>query len=122
MYEVETADVYEDMMQQKELYDLSEYKPDSPFYSAANKKAIGKMKDETKGDPIIEFVGLKPKMYSFITAKVKPNGDYEIVEKHTAKGIQRCAAERLTHEAYKQQLETPNRELYRQSPIWDTSS
>ena len=28
-------------------------------------KELGYFKDETKGDPIVEFVGLRPKMYSF---------------------------------------------------------
>ena len=26
---------------------------------------VGYFKDETKGNPIVEFVGLRPKMYSF---------------------------------------------------------
>ena len=107
MYEIDTADVYEDMMEQKELYDLSDYKHESPYYFAYNKKEIGKFKDEAVGDPVVEFVGLKPKMYSFTKAKVEANGDYEIIEKHTAKGIQKCAAERLKHEAFKAQLATP---------------
>ena len=32
------------------------------------KKVIGKFKDEAAGKPIIEFVGLKSKMYSYKTA------------------------------------------------------
>ena len=32
----------------------------------SNKKVIGKTKVETKGVPVVEFVGLKSKMYSFI--------------------------------------------------------
>ena len=33
--------------------------------SEENKKVIGKMKDETKGVSIKEFVGLRSKMYSY---------------------------------------------------------
>lgn len=32
----------------------------------SNKKVIGKTKVETKGVPVVEFVGLKSKMYSYI--------------------------------------------------------
>ena len=34
------------------------------FFNETNKKVIGKMKDEIGGVIIIEFVGLKSKMYS----------------------------------------------------------
>ena len=37
------------------------------FFDLANKKGIGKMKDEFKGRKINEFVGLKSKMYSLIS-------------------------------------------------------
>ena len=40
---------------------------DSTFFNPVNKSAIGKMKDEFKGRIISEFVGLKSKMYSFIS-------------------------------------------------------
>ena len=32
----------------------------------SNKLEVGKMKDETAGVAIEEFVGLKPKMYSYL--------------------------------------------------------
>ena len=35
-------------------------------YDNSNKLVIGKMKDETGAVAIEEFVGLKPKMYSFL--------------------------------------------------------
>ena len=44
------------------------------------KKVIGKFKDEAAGKPIIEFVGLKSKMYSYKTA-TKNN--------KTAKGVKK---------------------------------
>ena len=33
-------------------------------FDQANKKVIGKMEDESEGEIIVEFVGLKPKIYS----------------------------------------------------------
>jgi hypothetical protein len=65
-YSIYTEDVYQDMMKHQHLFDTSEYDPDHPLYSTENKKVLGKMKDETHGIPIQEFVGLKSKMYSMI--------------------------------------------------------
>ena len=73
-YEVKTEDIYQDMLQDANLFDTSEYDRDHPLYSTANKKVLGKMKDETHGIPIQEFVGLRPKMYIF---------DYVHWEQHT---------------------------------------
>jgi hypothetical protein len=63
---------------------------------------IGKFKDEAAGVPILEFVGLRPKMYSYLQYE---NGND--VEKHRAKGINRSAAKQLKHAEYKSQLELP---------------
>ena len=64
------------------------------------------MKDETSGDPIIEFVGLRPKMYSFLTLKSTAEQE-EIKDKHRAKGIDRVASAQLRHADFKKQLEEP---------------
>ena len=61
-----------------DYFDTSDYPIDHPLHSTVNKKVIGKMKDETNGVPIEEFVGLRAKMYS-----IKCAND----EKKTAKGI-----------------------------------
>ena len=67
---------------------------------------IGKFKDEANGDPIIEFVGLRPKMYSFQTMKNTTTGA-TICEKQRCKGIQRCAQKKLKHSDYLDQLLRP---------------
>ena len=41
----------------------------SKYHDDSNKLVIGKMKDETGVVAIEEFVGLKPKMYSFLVDK-----------------------------------------------------
>ena len=46
------------------MFDFSNYSKDSKFFDEANKKVIGKMKDEFGGVIVIEFVGLKSKIYS----------------------------------------------------------
>ena len=64
------------------------------------------MKDEAAGKPILEFIGLRPKMYSFLTA-VDPADPENLKEKHTAKGISRAVKAQLRHEQYREQLEMP---------------
>ena len=49
----------------------SNYSKDSTFFDNANKKVIGKMKDEYGGVIIDELVGLKSKMYSIKKFMVK---------------------------------------------------
>ena len=46
------------------MFDFSNYSKDSKFFDETNKKVTGKMKDEFGGVIVIEFVGLKSKMYS----------------------------------------------------------
>ena len=64
-YEIRQEDVYEEFFKWKDLFDFSNYSKD------ANKKVIGKMKDEFCGVIINEFVGLKSKMYSMKILIVK---------------------------------------------------
>ena len=62
----------------------------------------GKFKDELAGQAIVEFVGLRPKMYSY-TFIDRESG--EIQEKKVAKGTKRNVKKRfLTHEFYKDAL------------------
>ena len=66
MYETETEDVWEDFSSNKDIFDFSNYSSKSKYYDNSNKLAIGNMKNETGSVAIEEFVGLKPKMYSFL--------------------------------------------------------
>ena len=103
MYDIETEDVYKDMWEQKELYDFAEYPPTNAYHDKTNNKVIGKFKDETKGDPVLEFVGLRPKMYSYQTTTLTGG----INDKHRAKGIQSAASSRLQHQDFLKQLKEP---------------
>ena len=67
IYEIKTEDVYEDFYPGKNLSDFSNYPLNSKLFDPANKKVIGKMKDEFKGKIINGFIGLKSKMYSLIS-------------------------------------------------------
>lgn len=66
--EMQTKDLYGDMSVTPEvfdLYDTSNFPPDHPIFSNANKKVVGKFKDELGGRAIYEFVGLRSKMYAY---------------------------------------------------------
>ena len=45
------------------MFDFSNYSKDSKFFYGTNKKVIGKIKDEPGGVIVVEFFGLKSKMY-----------------------------------------------------------
>jgi len=94
-YDVKTEDIYRDMEKDVDLFDTSEYDNSHFLYSTDNKKVLGKMKDETHGVPIVEFVGLRPKMYSL---KYEENG--KSIEKKTAKGIAKNVTKRSIRHAH----------------------
>ena len=71
LLEIQTEDVYRDMVAHAGLYDTSDYPREHPLHSVENKKVLGKMTDECAGRPIAEYVGLRPKMYSIL----ETNGD-----------------------------------------------
>ena len=96
-YEIEAEDVYKDFWDDKDMFDNSDYPESSPYFNKTNKKVIGKFKDEAAGVPIIEFVGLKSKMYSYIKDNQKGG--------KTAKGIKKNIIKKdIIHENYKQTL------------------
>ena len=78
VYEI-NSDVYEQCFKNKKLFDFSGYPKDFDYYDISNKKVLGKMKDEFNAFKIVEFVGLKSKMYSLISSDDK--------EVNKAKGI-----------------------------------
>ena len=59
MYEIKTEDVSEDFSSDNAIFDFSNYLTKSKYHDNSNKLVIGKMKDETGGATIEEFVGLK---------------------------------------------------------------
>ena len=96
-YEVETKDVYEDFWSDKHLFDFSGYDKDHKYWDDTNKKVIGKFKDETKGVPIVEFVGLRSKMYSF-----EKMGGKSV---NRAKGVQKSVVSNgISHKDYRDTL------------------
>ena len=66
MYEIKTKDVCKDFRNNKEMFEFSNYSTKSKYYDNSNKLVVGKMKNETAGVVIEEFVELKLKMYSYL--------------------------------------------------------
>ena len=96
-YEIEAENVYQDFWNDKDTFDNSDYPENSPYYCNANKKVIGKFKDEACGVPITEFIGLRSKMYSYIKDDEKGG--------KTAKGIKKNVIKNnIKHEDYKNVL------------------
>src|SRR5882757_6329598 len=99
-YEIKTEDFYQDMYNNKKLFDLSDMP--GKFNDITNKKVLGKFKDESMGLPIKEFIGLRSKMYSIQTD--------DNIEKKTAKGINRYIIKKdLKQKIYKNILDTSGR-------------
>jgi len=84
-YHIKTDDIYEDLFEDKDLFDNSDYPSTSKYYFADNKKVIGKMKDETSGNPIREFIGLRSKMYSYVTEDIHENKEAKEISKTVVK-------------------------------------
>ena len=95
-YCVQTRDIYEDMRADLSRFDTSDYPVGHKCFSAANKKVVLKMKDESNGAPVKAFAGLRAKMYCFRTADEKAEA--------TAKGIVRSEIARLTWAQYEAAL------------------
>ena len=95
LFHVYTKDIYKDMLKQLHLYDTSDYPQTHECYSEANKKKLGVFKDETNGRPAVEYVALKPKMYSLLL------NENEDTSKCTAKGIKKSFVRKnLRHKSY----------------------
>ena len=89
-------DIYQDI-KGNGWFDFSNYAKDHPNFHEKFKLIPGKFKDEMGGKYILEFVGLRAKMYSIL----KADGN----SKATAKGVIGVVKEKLiTHENYRQTL------------------
>ena len=113
LYKIETEDIYRDMREHHEHFDLSNYPdhhriferdvlldgtPDLEtirWLKEKNKKLVGKMKDEAAGDYILEFVGLRSKAYAYLQETWDEKKKAFVVDEHKkCKGVKKCVVKR----------------------------
>jgi len=70
LYHITTDKFNEKMLSIQDKLDLSSYPKDYKLYNPKNRKIIGKFSNETNGQPIRDFVGLRAKMYSYLRETV----------------------------------------------------
>ena len=65
VYEIRTKDFYKDIIEKR--FDTSDYSSNHPsgIKTGPNSKVLGMFKDEAGGKQIVEFVGLRAKLYSY---------------------------------------------------------
>ena len=83
----------------KDEFDFSEFPKNHFLQSYDNMKVVGKFKDECKGQLMLRFVGLRPKLYSFDYEReahfdCKDRGEEE-VDKPTSTSVARFSVIRL---------------------------
>ena len=115
MYLIHTDDFYHDIKHDiKKKFDTSGYLENHPsgIKTGVNEKVIGKFKDEAVGRQITDFVGLRPKLYTFKVEKIKKGEEKMKGEKKVkgekkgeidkAKGVKECVIKKsLSFEDYK---------------------
>ena len=95
-YHITKQDVYKEIEQNKHLFDLSNYPKEHFLYDESNKKVVNKFKNESISE-IKEFIGLRSKLYSYMTDKEEEHKKCKGVKKYVVKKY-------ITHENYKNTL------------------
>jgi hypothetical protein len=94
---LEAENLFDEMSKHREWFDTSNFDPTHPLYSKENQGVYGLLKSETGSNLILEYVGLRAKMYSLICVDSK--------EKRVCKGIKKCVINKeLRHKLYKECL------------------
>merc|ERR1712243_497261 len=94
-------------------FDFSNFPKDRPNFDMSNKMVPGKFKDECPNNTILEFVGLRSKMYSILPLEGE--------KKATAKGVsQRVTKKVIKHNDYKTCLMNDEQMYHRMVKIGHT--
>jgi hypothetical protein len=103
-------DIFELMKNNKEYFDLSNYPKDHELFDNTNKKVNGKFKNESVKQ-ILEFIGLRSKLYSFVA-------ENDISKHNKCKGVKKNVVEQnLDINDYKNTLFTKEDKVVTQNGI-----
>ena len=129
LYSIETDNIYDDMWRDRDEFDISDYPDGHQLFQGRkelldpvtnlvdpkklkaeknkNKKKVGKMKDEAKGNIILEFVGLRAKAYAYLQESWDNDSqEWGVEEKKKLKGIKKCVVKnKILFEHYKHCLQ-----------------
>ncbi|KAJ8910540.1 hypothetical protein NQ315_011053 [Exocentrus adspersus] len=97
IYQLNVPDIYEHIKEESHRFDTSDYEPNNPYgIEQKNKKVPGLMKEENNGQIMLEFVGLRAKMYAY-----KVHND-KIVKR--SKGSTLASVKKISFDDYKRTL------------------
>ena len=111
MCKIQTEDFYNDISGDVwDRFDTSDYPENHPsgIPTGINKKVLGMFKDEAAGKNIMEFVGLRAKLYSYKMEEGEENKRCQGVKKRVVENT-------ITHEDYKTCLLTGKEQLRKQN-------
>ena len=97
IFEIKTDDIYDDIFEMKDLFDLSNFSECHKLFDTTNQKVEGKYKRETKEHLISEVIVLAPKSYSYKTIDLYSK---KIKEFKKSKGVKSCKHAELLFEHY----------------------
>ncbi len=115
---IETENVYQDMLDDKKFFDMSDYNPKDEtwkkYYCKSNKKVLGVMKDENANKCVSSFIFLRPKMYFYDVVNstgetnITGSNNFVVGEIKKAKGLNRtCVKQQIRKADYLEALENP---------------
>jgi hypothetical protein len=94
-YHIRNINFYDIMDKNRDAFDLSDYPKNHRLHDNTNKKVIGKFKVEYSGTELIEFVGLRSKVYSILKDDPKYSNSKKL------KGIKKYIVKNeITHQKY----------------------
>ncbi len=100
VYHVTCDDIYNELIANNERFDTSNYPINNQYnIPLLNKKKLGAFKDENSGNMLIEFIGLRSKLYAMNIKDIEQNNEHQIKK---AKGVSRTAVtNQITYYDYK---------------------
>lgn len=109
-YQIRNHEINDVFAKHKDLFDFGNYDKKHPLYDNKNDKVIGKMKNESPTSAIVEYCGLRSKMYAFNSI----DNDFT----QHCKGIKTSVCkENFTLESYKNTLFNHKNEKVKQCGI-----